>query len=400
MRKNFLQRLQKVKIIDFVHILLFLLAVVPACILKIIRPDMWLVSETKDEARDNGYWFFKYVRRYHPEQDIVYAINRASDDYKKMSRLGDTIQYGGFIHWVFYLACSIKISSHKSGRPNDAVCYILDRIGIYKKSVFLQHGVIKDDLPYVHADNAKFSLFATSTSSEQMFVENLFGFPKGVVQQLGLCRFDDLDDGPSDSRIILVMPTWRQWIASPDYGNINAESFHDFKDTKYYKRWNGFLNSDALAYMLEKEDMRVIFYPHRQMQKYIHDFSCDSNRISIKSFPDGDVHDLLKQASILVTDYSSVAMDFAYMGKPVIYYQFDYLKFRKYHLEEGYFDYQRDGFGPICGTWASICQEITKAGNNGFEQENEYKNRTKAFFDLKDKHNCERTYEAVKRLEK
>lgn len=399
MRKNFLQRLQKVKFCNLIHIFLFVAAILPAIILRIMRPGIWLVSETKDEARDNGYWFFKYVRENSPQRDIVYAINKHSADYRKVCKLGETVDYGSLKHWIYYLACQIKISSHKSGRPDDAICYVLDRIGLHKTSVFLQHGIIKDDLPYVHADNADFALFSTSVSREQKFVESCFGFKKGVVRQLGLCRFDDLDEGPSESRMILVMPTWRQWIASPDYGTVDAEHFERFEDTKYYKKWNGFLNSEAFGKMLEGKNLRAVFYPHRLMQKYIEYFQCNSERISICAFPEGDVHELLKKASILITDYSSVAMDFAYMGKPVIYYQFDYLKFRKYHLEEGYFDYIKDGFGPVCNSWEAICREVEYIEKSGFSQNSIYAKRAYSFFDLKDKNNCKRTYEAVKGLE-
>ena len=45
-------------------------------------------------------------------------------------------------------------------------------------------------------------------------------------------------------------------------------------------------------------------------------------------------------------DYSSIAFDFAYMKKPLIYYQFDQDKYYTNHFAKGYFDCERDGFGP------------------------------------------------------
>lgn len=54
-------------------------------------------------------------------------------------------------------------------------------------------------------------------------------------------------------------------------------------------------------------------------------------------------------SSILLTDYSSVAFDFGYLKRPVVYTQFDKERFYASHTyDEGYFDYERDGFGPVC----------------------------------------------------
>ena len=40
-------------------------------------------------------------------------------------------------------------------------------IAIKSKIVFLQHGITKDDLSYVHYNNAKFWLFITTTKREE-----------------------------------------------------------------------------------------------------------------------------------------------------------------------------------------------------------------------------------------
>lgn len=50
---------------------------------------------------------------------------------------------------------------------------------------------------------------------------------------------------------------------------------------------------------------------------------CLSKEIEIAKFKDYDVQQLLIELRILITDFSSVFFDFAYMKKPVIYYQFD-----------------------------------------------------------------------------
>ena len=117
------------------------------------------------------------------------------------------------------------------------------------------------------------------------------------LQKLGLCRFDDLVD-LSNGDYILVMPTWRQWIAEPDI--LNKKESSNFSETQYFKRWNDFLSSKELYAMLEKYNKKLVFYPHRNMQKFIKSFyDLNNDRIIIAEFPKYDAHELLKKCSLL-----------------------------------------------------------------------------------------------------
>ena len=393
MKKNFWQRLQRVKLNDVLSIFAFLFAIIPSFIYKHTHKPFWLICEYSEEARDNAYYFFKYMTKYHKDIRCIYAINKKSPDYLRVANY-ETVQYGSFMHWIYYLAAEINISSQKGGKPNAALCYLLEVYRILKnKRVFLQHGIIKDDLPYVHYENAKISLFTTSVQREFEYVASNFGYKNNEVQKLGLCRFDDLKD-TSTGEYILIMPTWRQWIASPD--TINHKESNLFTSTQYFQKWHDLLTDENLLETLKKYNKKIIFYPHRNMQKFIKAFAnLENEYIYITKFPEYDAHKLLKKCSLLITDYSSVAMDFAYLNKPTIYYQFDYEKFRKNHLEEGYFSYKDDGFGEIVTKNSELLELIEFYITNNFELKEEYKNRINNFFDLRDKNNCKRTYEAI-----
>ena len=101
--RKFLKKLKSVSFRDYANIILFFLAIIPACFLKRKRKNLWLVCEYGQEARDNGYWFFRYMREQHPEQDIVYAIDFQSKDYEKVKNIGECVPYGTFKHWIYYL---------------------------------------------------------------------------------------------------------------------------------------------------------------------------------------------------------------------------------------------------------------------------------------------------------
>lgn len=399
MEKTFFQKLQMVKLSDILHIFKFMIAFITSRFTKLFIKDLWVICDYEDEARDNGYYFYKYMREQHPEHNVVYAINKKSPDYNKVKNLGKVVRYGSLKHWILYLTATKNVSSQKGGKPNAALCYVLEVYGIIKnKRIFLQHGIIKDNLPYLHYKNAKLSMFTVSTKREYDYVCQEFGYPDGVIQQVGLCRYDTLDN-EADGETILVMPTWRQWISHETTNSKIAENVESFADTNYCKSWINFLSSPELEDICRKNHKKVIFYPHRNMQKFINDFkSIHNDFITIATWPEYDVQTLLKQCSMLITDYSSVAMDVAYLNKPVVYYQFDYEQFRKWHLEEGYFSYKDDGFGSVVDEQKFLISSIDYYIKNNFELEDVYKNRINSFFDLRDKKNCERTYQKIKEL--
>ena len=131
------------------------------------------------------------------------------------------------------------------------------------------------------------------------------------------------------------------------------------------------------------------------MQKYLSRFHAPSERVVLADSAMYDVQQLLLDCALLITDYSSVFFDVAYLEKPELYYQFDETEFRQYHYKQGYFDYCRDGFGPVCTTEEALLQALETALQHGMQMPPEYKARTAAFFPLRDTQNCARTYEAI-----
>ena len=161
--KRFLQKLEHVQWKDYIHLLKFIFAFLIAKIYRLKRKNLWLICENQYEARDNGYWFFKYMVEHHPEQDVVYCIDPSSVDATKVTSLGPVISFGSFKHWIYYLSAQRNISSHKNGNPNAAVCYLLEMYGhLNHHRVFLQHGVIMNDLEWLYYENTHFEAFMTS----------------------------------------------------------------------------------------------------------------------------------------------------------------------------------------------------------------------------------------------
>lgn len=376
---------------DIGHLFLAAFILPWALLAKIFVRGFWLVCEEKNEARDNGYWFYRWVRENRPKQRIAYAIGKKSPDYAKVKDLGKTVRYGSLSHWFWYIVADRNISSQKGGKPNAAVCYLFEVVLKFRKKnrVFLQHGVIKDVLEWLYYPNTNMRLFVTSAAAEQEFIANTFGYPQGYIQMLGLSRFDALHDAERDENLILVMPTWRNWLGREGKDNRDL----DFCETEYFKTWSGFLHSPALAELLETYNKQLIFYPHRHMQKFVKNFSSSSPRVTVADFEHYDVQDLLKRAALLITDYSSVFFDFAYMRKPVLFYQFDEKEFREKQYAEGYFNYHNTVLGKWADTEEGLCAllgEQLAAGMPLLAEET-----VRSFFPLWDTENRARTYEAI-----
>ena len=399
MEQTFLEKLKRVKAGDICHIFKFLIAWILHWFVKSRHRDLWLICDTENEARDNGYWLFKYICENHPDQEAVYAINRRSPDFKRVSSLGKTVHYGSLKHWIYYLLASRNISSQKMGKPNAAICYVLEVYGILKNiRVFLQHGIITADLTFLYYPHTKMRLFVCSTQKEWQYVNDHYGYPDGWVQKLGLCRFDQLHDFKVNKKQLLLMPTWRMYIRNEIHSSNPEQELEKFKKTEYFQYWNELLNHQELQRLMDEKDLKIIFYPHREMHRFLGAFQIERPGITVASWPEYDVQDLLKTSACLVTDFSSVAMDFAYMKKPLVYYHFDTRKFRESHHGVGDFDFEKEGFGPVCQQADAVVEKITELAEQEFQNREVYLKRHAAYVDLWDEKNCRRNYEAIKTI--
>ena len=393
---HFIYQLRRVKLKDILQ--LWKLPIALACFpfYRLIHKDLWIVCEDKNEARDNGYWFYKYVRTEHPEQECIYAISHKSPDFQKIKSLGEWVEYGSLKHWIVYFASRKKISSQKAGNPNAAIFYFLEVYGLLKDNrLFLQHGVIKDDLKWLYFDVTKVNRFICGAYPEYRFVKEKFGYPEGSICYTGLCRFDGLHNDTKGDRIILIMPTWREWIADEDYRLEQFEGTTNIPETKFFKSWIAFLEDERIKEYAIEYHVKFIFFPHRNMQKYLDYFPKSNDYIEIAGAEQYGVQELLKKASLMITDYSSVFFDMLYMKKPVIFYQFDYDNFRMAQYNEGYFSYSKNPFGNSYKLKNDVFNEIEITINNNYEVSDAYLTAHREYFRLFDTNNCKRVYEVA-----
>ena len=369
----------------------------------IYKKEIWLIQEKHNEARDNGYHLFKFIRTEHPEVNAFYSITKDSVDRKKVIPYGNVINADSIRHYIYYLAAKNSIGSQPGGACPYPVSWVNQFRILCRKDqniVFLQHGIIKDELPGLAYENTSYQLFVCSCKQEYEYVHTGLHYPESNVRILGLCRFDNLFDAPKPKRQILVMPTFRSYLLVNDIEKGAMKKERDcFVASEFFNQYHDLLTNESLISVLRNKGYKIIFYLHYAFQPYSITFSdCNNDVVIVADRYNYDVQQLMIDSTAMITDYSSVFFDFAYMNKPEVYFQFDEEKYRNSHYKKGYFDYRENGFGPVFTEVKEVVDYITNLIDNDCRIEDIYKQRVDSFFTFHDKCNCKRNFTAIQRL--
>lgn len=110
---------------------------------------------------------------------------------------------------------------------------------------------------------------------------------------------------------------------------------------------------------------------------------------------DRDLYPLLRETDLLITDYSSIAMDFLHTGRPILYFPYDLEAYQQEH-HDIQFPYETVTPGPQARTWRELeawMKHFLVEGKDGFEaRRQELMGRA---FDHADGRACERLYERL-----
>lgn len=382
-----LNKLKKISLRDILGIFKFFLVLIPSIIygayLRLFKKHMWLICEREDMARDNGLAFFEYMQKEHPELKTYYAIDKKNPDYKYVKKFEpDIVKWASLKHYFLYMSATRNISSHKEGNPNQTLFTILHLyLNLYNNRVFLQHGILKDDAPMFYYKNTKFKLFICGAKPEYDYISKRYGYPEGRVVYTGLARYDKLSNDKTDKSIIAFIPTWRRWL-----NDSNIEQ------SEYKKNILSLLNDLGLEKKLKKNKQIVYFYPHSHAQRYFKTKEIKNSHVKLCKQKDISLNELIRKAGMLITDYSSLFFDFAYLRKPIIYYWFDSVSTAE-GFKKGYFSYEKDGFGPVIKEESELINLLASRNSINID-----KKRYSRFFTYSDGNNCNRIYEEIRNV--
>lgn len=396
-KRNLLVR----KIKNLLALIMYLLAsLVPK------KKNLWVFTSFKQKGYlDNSKYYFEYVTKNNPEIHAVW-LTKDRYVYNDLRKHGKTVYMSRSVRGIWnMIRAKIAVTDHYriTDYPSllgfnaktkvvqlwhgagfkamgngekinvgfegveystDIVCNRNDTIlnKFVKKYKYLRHAFYRELFE-------EYFLFVCPGQERIDMIGKIWGIPSESYFMAGHSRDIQLysDNFVEDKKRILYAPTYRD----------NAESEEELI--------NNFLSKLSLiSKYIEKLDaefyIRLHPYTWRNYNNKIRKELCKYENIFMDKTE--DIYKGLKKFSIVVSDYSSISIDFAgIIKRPVVYYCFDYDDFSN-GVEMGFnLDYFENTPGPKTYTWEDTLKEIEKYIENPQKDSKMRKEVCKYFFD-------------------
>ena len=325
-------------------------------------------------------------------KNVFYILDKNNKNLHKINRKYklNIIDNYTFKHYLYFFTAKTMIGTEMLSHSIDlriANKYAMKKINSKRLNfVFLQHGVMymislaSKTRKFFHKDkNTGLKRVVVSSKLEADHFTNYAKYENKDMYICGLPKFDK-NKWTKDADKIIIMPTWRPW----EYN----QSRLSFTETPYFKMIKRIFESIPEVY----KD-KIIILPHPLIAEIITDVDDDiKNYMNFKDKYD----DLLKEAKVLITDYSSIAYDAFYRGSNIIFYweEKDYCM-EQYGAGTNLMLNEDNCFGDICYTPEQVSDVIEK--NYLQHQEKKYVDRYRKIVEFNDNKNTERLINYLKR---
>jgi len=368
--------------------------------------NLWIFGAWFGEKyADNSKYLFEYVNKNHPEIRAVW-LTRNKNTLEQVKQQG----YEAYLAYRFkgYLSsmrAKVALVSHSKAADLNK-----HAISSGTKVIQLWHGIaIKkigfDDLIYTYRDNKNFfgrlintlqrlvfpfSLehyalaIATSMETKSIFAPAFRINPKRI-RVTGYPRNDGLFQEKFsgcislDSKMVngIYMPTFREDVGSaPDF----------------FIRY-GFNAKVVEAFLKERNIcLNLKLHPVNKPRREIVDKVEHMNLLDID-----DVYGILRDFDFLVTDYSSVYLDYLLTDKPIIFAPFDKEDYMK-NDREFYYDYDDITPGPKAKNWDEVLCYIEEAVKYPEKYGREREKIRRLFHRYTDGNSSERVFTSIKNV--
>lgn len=370
-------------------------------IIRKVFKSAWVFVDHENEADDNAEHLYRWVKKNHPEINAWFLLAKSSSDWKRLRTEGFKLMARGWIRKLLLLNCEYVISSHADFSSQ---WYIRRNYkeNITWKFIYLQHGVSYNDISHWYNTQSFDLVFSSARAEYNYFIRDNTPYllTTKEVKLTGLPRHDALyklhaKSSQEEPNIILVMPTWRSSLNDAEsWGIKDARAISRFSSTKYARHWGDFLRSNDLREICERHQKILVFMPHPNAVPYLRGFNLPPDIIVLTKQEIG-IQALFNRTAVLVTDYSSVAFDLAYIRRPTLYYNFDDSDFYiEHNWRKGFFDLKTNGFGPVSTTLDSAISSLNELLNK-CSTESSYHVRMDNFFEYRDCGSCRRVYDSI-----
>ena len=361
------------------------------------KKRIWIYYDKSYKAGDNGEYAIKYASSVDDGIEKVFYIEKSSKDGERLIKEGYTVIEPGSDEGALYALFAEVIFMthippfHKLGFKSENLVYFRDLLK--PKIIRMYHGYpITRSSSYAQMGSNSTAVVVASNYERELYTNEDNCFREDQIIASGNPRYDDLID---DSRNqILIAPTWRPALVGKTSPNGKTEYNPKFKDSSFYMLYNQVLTNEKLLETARRKGYKIKLFFHPKFEAQTVDFETTDVVEALSPTEDMDYVTIMKQSNLMVTDYSSVQYDFAYMRKPVVYYHDPVLPYWRITN----FDYEKIGFGDICTSACELAEVLCSYIENDCKIKEEYKNRYESFFVQNDRNSGKRLYEAVKKL--
>lgn len=368
------------------------------------KKKIWLMLDKLYKGGDSCEYLYRYSAKFDDGVTKYYLINENTKEYKELKKEGyKPLKNGSLMHKLVFLNADLLLitNSHLfpfNGYTKATSKYIRGLCNF--TSMCLQHGLTVQKCAMAQRriiDNTTGYFLASKLEYENL-MHHAYGY-KGFdyLHLTGIARYDGLKN--NDKKQILLSPTWRMYNALPVTTSEGEQRGYnpDFKNTTYFHIYNNLINNERLLDCAKETGYKIKYLLHPILSSQANDFTSNSEVEVIPSVGDLSYEKILTESSLMVTDYSGVQFDFAYMRKPIVYFHPEELP---PHYDDGLFLYDTMGFGEICTKSEQLVDLLCEYMKNECKMKQEYVNRADNFFMFSDHNNCERIYHKVMEYQK
>ena len=297
------------------------------------------LNSTTNEPIDSWTFFSWLQQNGIPSRYVIWRKHGFYEKIKSDEKLKDVIALDGdgvgdyeFLYKLFDVLPRAKAIVQENSALNYGLRkWVVERSGI--AHIFLQHGVFFTSFSSAVARMlGQFDFINVSSEKECRFI--LDRTPPGSALTSdkliigGLPRWDlltDESDDPNVDNVVFVMLTWR--------ASFNA-GMDRLKKSAYFNRLREFLSTKNVE-RIKGKGARIILAPHHHLVNCIKDLDFG---VPVEIASPSDISYWIRHAKMLVTDFSSVSIDFLFLNKPVVFWildRDDFLLDRNLHDDGG-----------------------------------------------------------------
>lgn len=360
------------------------------------KKTIWMFYDKLYKGGDSSEYLYKYAMKQNDGIKKYYVLDKHSADYRRMKNEGyKPVKRNSPRHFLIFLNAKMMIVSNSTvfafhNFPLSHSAYIKGLTDFHVCCV--QHGLSVQKIAIAQRrlrDNTRLYFCASKYEIDNLSQPQYNYEGQNALRLTGVPRYDGLVN--EDKKQLLIAPTWRMQSAllvSRNEG-VARDYNPNFKETEYYKIFNGLINNDRLIGAAKQYGYRIHYVLHPIVSPQADDFDKNDYVDIIPSIGDMSYEKEFRESSLMVTDYSGIQFDFAYMRKPLVYLHHYRIP---QHYEEGTYHYDTMAFGEICRDENELIDLLIEYMKNDCKMKDEYRRRADDFFAYSDRNNCQRIY--------